>query len=84
MNKGQIDIIKKIDEIVAVCVNHHDFTMTEATQPKEITGWDSLANAMILTALENEFAIKFKFADMVAWKTIGELSEIIIRKQCNM
>lgn len=76
----KIKIKKKIEEIVATCVNHHDFTMTEATKPDEIVGWDSLSNAMILTAIEQEFGVKFKFSDMIAWRTIGELADIIIKK----
>ena len=74
------EIIKKIEEIVATCVNHNDFTMTEVTKPDEIVGWDSLSNAMILTAIEQEFGIKFKFSDMIAWHNIGELADIIIKK----
>lgn len=74
------EIISKIEAIVATCVNHHDFAMTEATKPDEIVGWDSLSNAMILTAIEQEFSVKFKFSDMIAWHNIGELAEIIIKK----
>lgn len=75
------EIIHKIEEIVATSLNHHDFVMTESTKPEEITGWDSMANAMILTAIEQEYGIKFKFSDMIAWHTIGELADIIIKKQ---
>ena len=71
------DILDKIEAIVATSLNHHDFTMSEATKPDEITGWDSMANAMILTAIEQEFGIKFKFADMLAWKTVGQLADIV-------
>ena len=71
------EIIQKIESIVAASLNHHDFTMTEEMKPEEITGWDSMANAMILTAIEQEFGIKFKFADMLAWKTVGQLADIV-------
>lgn len=74
------EIIEKIGEIVATCVNRHDFAMTEATKPDEIVGWDSMANAMILTAIEQEFCIKFKFADMLAWKTVGDLAGLVLAK----
>lgn len=74
------EIINKIEVIVATAVNHHDFTMTEATKPDEILGWDSLSNAMILTAIEQEFCVKFKFSDMIAWHTIGELADIVMKK----
>lgn len=71
------EILDKIEAIVVASLNHHDFTMTEETKPEEITGWDSMANAMILTAIEQEFGIKFKFADMLAWKTVGQLADIV-------
>lgn len=74
------EILEKIEAIVAASLNHHDFTMTEETKPEEITGWDSMANAMILTAIEQEFSIKFKFADMLAWKTVGDLANIVLAK----
>lgn len=74
------EVLEKIEEIVAASLNHLDFTMTEETKPEEITGWDSMANAMILTAIEQEFGIKFKFADMLAWKTVSELAEIVMKK----
>ncbi len=74
------DIINKIENIVATAVNHHDFTLMETTKPDEILGWDSLSNAMIITSIEKEFGIKFKFSDMIAWKTIGELADIVIKK----
>ena len=74
------EIIQTIESIVATSLNHHDFVMTESTKPEEITGWDSMANAMILTAIEQEFGIKFKFSDMIAWKTIGQLADIVLQK----
>ncbi len=73
-------VINSIEKIVATCVNHHDFTMSEETKPDEIVGWDSLSNAMILTAIEQEFGVKFKFSDMIAWHTVGELADIVIKK----
>lgn len=74
------EIIDKIETIVANSVNHHDFIITEATKPEEILGWDSLSNAMILTAIEQEFGIKFKFSDMIAWKSVGDLANIVLAK----
>lgn len=74
------EVINKIDAIVAICVNHHDFTMSEDTKPDQIVGWDSLSNAMILTSIEKELGIKFKFSDMIKWHSIGELADIVLVK----
>lgn len=80
MDMEKKDVIQKIEVIVAAAVNHHDFQMSENTKPNDILGWDSLSNAMILTSIEQEFSVKFKFSDMIAWKTIGELADIITKK----
>lgn len=74
------EVIEKIEAIVATSVNHHEFTMTEATTPEEVRAWDSLANAMIITTIEQEFGIKFKFLEMSSWKNVGDLADIIIKK----
>ena len=74
------EILEKIEAIVATSLNHHDFAMTEDTKPEEITGWDSMANAMILTAIEQEFGVKFKFSDMIAWKSVGDLAKLVAAK----
>lgn len=78
MNKKEV--LEKIEAIVAASLNHHDFTMSEDTKPDEIVGWDSLSNAMILTAIEQEFNVKFKFSDMIKWHSIGELADIVLVK----
>lgn len=74
------EVIKKIEEIVATAVNHHNFALTTETKPNEVNGWDSLANAMIVTSVEKEFGVKFKFSDMMAWQNVGELADLVIKK----
>jgi acyl carrier protein len=74
------EVISRIETIVITTVNHHNFMMNAETRPENITGWDSLSNAMILTSIEAEFGIKFKFAEMISWKTVGELADIVITK----
>jgi len=74
------EVLEKIETIVAASVNHHDFTITEITIPEDVRAWDSLANAMIITAIEQEFNIKFKFMELSSWKTVDDLADIIIRK----
>lgn len=74
------EIIKSIDEIIAASVGNHNFELSNHHKPTDILGWDSMANAMILTSIEQHFGIKFKFSDMIAWKTVGDLINIIESK----
>ena len=77
----KIEVIKKIEEIVATIVNHHNFALTADSRPNEVAGWDSLANAMIVKSIEKEMNIQFKFSDMMAWQSVGELADIVIKKK---
>lgn len=74
------EISKKLDVIIASIVNHHNYTFSEKLKPEDISAWDSLANAMILTAIENEIGIKFKFSEMIAWHNMGQLVDLILKK----
>lgn len=71
------EILKSLDSIIATSIGHHDFELYGNLKPDEIIGWDSMANALILTSIEQQFGVKFKFSDMLAWKTIGQLVELI-------
>lgn len=74
------EIIEKLDAIIAAAVNHHDYVICDNLKPEDVTGWDSLANAMIITSLQEQFSIKMKFADLVAWHNVGQLADIISKK----
>jgi len=74
------EIIDKTDAIIASSVNHHDYVYTDTLKPEDVVGWDSLANAMIITAIQEQFGIKMKFADMIAWHNMGQLVDIIEKK----
>lgn len=74
------EIIQRLDSIIAATLNHHDFSISDSLKPEDVVGWDSLANAMLITTVENEFGIKMKFADIIAWHNVGQLADLIARK----
>lgn len=71
------EILKSVDSIIATSIGHHEFELDGNLKPEDIIGWDSMVNALILTSIEQQFGVKFKFSDMLAWKTIGELVNLI-------
>lgn len=74
------EILVKLQTIIATSLNNENLVLTEDTRADTILGWDSLANAMIITAIENEWNFKFKFTELMAWHTIGELAAVIEKK----
>ena len=54
-----------------------DIQLNESTTTEEIDGWDSLMHVMLLSAVENEFHIKFNSKDVIDIKTVGEMVDLI-------
>lgn len=73
-------ILNNLDTIIEKSLGHHNYTMNESLTPKDVQGWDSLVNAVIITSVEKEFGIKFKFSDIISWKNVGELCSVIQNK----
>lgn len=74
------EIKNKIHAILINVLEHDDFTMSDQLKASDVTGWNSLAQAMIITLIEDEFQIKFKLKDLSNWKDIGSLTSIIESK----
>ena len=76
----RIEVLKHISEIVRSSLMRQDIIITDTSAVEEIEGWGSLENAMIITALEQDYKIKFKLSELLSWHTIGELADLIIAK----
>jgi acyl carrier protein len=50
-----------------------DGTLSDQTTPREIPGWDSLANVNVMFALESELGVRLDDADFAPVRDIGEL-----------
>lgn len=75
------EIIKeKLREILISVLEHDHFQMTDDLKAGEVEGWNSLAQAMIVTAIESEFGIKLKLRDLNNWKDLGSLITILKEK----
>ncbi len=78
MNKQ--DIFLKVE---AIC--HHIFgeevRVTEETASTDIEKWDSMNHVLLIASIEEEFSIKFDIMEIIEIRTIGNLIELIERKQ---
>jgi len=56
------------------------FDLEDDTLASQVPGWDSLSHVRILTAVENEFGIRFRGLEVVRLKNVGELQALVDRK----
>lgn len=52
----------------------------EATTAEDIEGWDSVTHVLLVVAVEQAFAVKFKTAEIETLKNVGDLVRLIDRK----
>jgi len=78
MTKEQM--VLETTEIVKRILKHSDFKLTDETTAGEIKGWDSLSHMVIITEIEKHFNVKFTFAEIMNFETMGEIFSIIMNK----
>ncbi|MCG6534988.1 MAG: acyl carrier protein [Syntrophales bacterium LBB04] len=57
-----------------------EMPITDLTTADTIPGWDSLSHTRIITAIEEEYRIRFKTLEILRLKNLGELQAAIDRK----
>ena len=57
-----------------------DLTIDPSTTAADIDEWDSLAHITLILAVEREFKIKFKAAEVGGFANVGELMQLIMQR----
>ncbi len=70
-------IIEKIKKIIISVVQHENFEMKDELSAAAVDGWDSLTHMIIITKIEDSFAIKFKLKELNKLNNLGSLIELI-------
>ena len=55
--------------------------LTRDTTAKDVDGWDSLMHINLVVAIESEFKIRFTSREIARLQNVGELIDLIVRKQ---
>jgi len=54
--------------------------LQEDTTAPQVPGWDSLSHARIISAIEREFGIRFRTAEIIRLATVGQLNALVEKK----
>ena len=55
--------------------------LTPYLSARDVPEWDSLTHISLLVAVEKAFSIRFRVGEVEAAKNIGELADLIIKRQ---
>ncbi len=71
------DTLQGIQEIMREEFKNPALVVEPATSAEDIDGWDSLAHARLILALEERFKVEFPAARLFDLQNVGELGELI-------
>ena len=71
------NIYEKLNEVFRDVFDDEEITVTDKTTANDIEDWDSLSHIMLLSAVEDEFGVKFDMKAVQGLKNVGEMVNII-------
>ena len=71
------ELVDKLTEVFRDVFDDDSIVIQENTTAKDIEGWDSLTHINLLSAVEDEFDIKFHMKDVLGMKNVGEMMDLI-------
>lgn len=76
----RIEIMKKLQDIIREAVDDDEVVIENSTVSADVDGWDSLAQVLIIGAIQNELGVKFTSTEVNGLANVGELVDAIIAK----
>jgi acyl carrier protein len=73
-------ISNRLKQVILRELRLSDAPIVDTTVASDVPGWDSLNHVRILTAVENEFAIRVKPLEAIRLKTAGDLQRLVDSK----
>ena len=70
------EIYERLNKVFAD-VFDEDITVTAETTAEDIEDWDSLTHITLISAIEDEFRMKFSMKEVVGMNNVGELADIV-------
>jgi acyl carrier protein len=78
MEKEQVEI--KLTDIFRKVFNNDSLVLRNEMTANDVDNWDSLSHMILISEIENDFAIKFRLKDLNKMRNVGDMIDIIISK----
>jgi acyl carrier protein len=73
-------ILEALQPLFRDILDQPNLKITRATNSSNVEGWDSLAHINLVTAIEQEYGIKFTIDELLELKNVGEMVDLMERK----
>lgn len=75
------EILEELQEIFRDVFDDDELVLSGETGPDDIEDWDSLAQMELLAIVTQKYEIQITPEEMLALKTVGDITELIERKR---
>ena len=75
------EILHTVTTIIREVLELPELTVTNSTSAEEVDEWDSMTHLQIITSIEAEFKVRFALGELQALKNVGDMIELIQKKQ---
>jgi acyl carrier protein len=73
-------ISQELKTVVLGALKLDEWELTDGTVASEVPGWDSLSHINVVVAVEKHFSIRFKGAEVLRLKNVGDLQRLVDSK----
>ncbi len=73
--------MESLTEVFHDVFENDTIVLTPETTANEVDGWDSLSHAILISAVELKFQVKFSTREVLRLKNVGDLVNLIDSKR---
>lgn len=74
------DYLERLQPIFREVLDAPDLVLSAESSAKTVPGWDSLAHITIVSAIEQDFHIRFALGELEKLNSVGEMIALMRRK----
>ena len=71
------EVFERLNAVFQDVFDDESLTITPVTTAADIEDWDSLSHITLVSAVEDEFCMKFSMKEVVEMKNVGEMADIV-------
>jgi acyl carrier protein len=76
-----MDTLTQLQDVFRRIFDDESLTITRATTAQDVEAWDSVQNVTLMLEVESEFKVRFSTSEMAYLKNVGDLVDLIEKKQ---
>ena len=74
-------LFEQLNEVFRDVFDDESLTVNANTTAADIEDWDSLSHITLISAVEDEFGMKFSMKEVVEMKNVGEMAAIVAQRR---